>query len=72
MVRRVADGFALVGGDDRRAVGTGEPQHDLGEVAETLDHAVAIGHRRKQMDDLVAQVQLALREGLAFPCLDLQ
>ncbi len=72
MLRRVADGFALVGGDDRRAVGTGEPQHHLGEMAETLDHAVAIGHRREQVDDLVAQFQLALREGLAFPRLDLQ
>jgi len=71
-VRRIANGLAVVSGNHGRAFGLGEAEHHLGRLAKALHHAVAVGHGRQQVDDLLTQLQLALRQGLGFPGLDLQ
>ena len=63
-VRRIANGLAVVSGNHGRAFGLGEAEHHLGRLAKALHHAVAVGHGRQQVDDLLTQ--LALRQGLGF------
>ncbi|MNM57568.1 hypothetical protein D3C81_687760 [compost metagenome] len=68
----LADQVAAVGRDYRGAAGAGELQQDVGQVEQAVTDAVAVGHRRDQSHDVLAQVEQCARAGVGLTRFDLQ
>jgi hypothetical protein len=68
----IAHQLATRVGDDRCTMGTGKTGEHLRHGQQTITHAVAIGHGREHLHDLMAQVEHTLGSGLCLSGLDLQ